>query len=63
MILLMTAAVLLAWSDNIEWRVHQPEYGAEIQSLNTKRRIVASITWGILGLAALSFLLRLARLT
>jgi hypothetical protein len=58
----MTAAVLLAWSDTLEWRVHQPEYGAEIQNLNTKRKVLTGIAWGIVALVALSFLLRLARI-
>ena len=62
MFLLMIAAVLFAWGENLDWRIHQPEYGCEIQSLNTKRKILVCIAWGIVGLVALSFLLRLARI-
>jgi hypothetical protein len=62
MILLMIAAVLFAWSENLDWRVHQPGYGSEIQCLNTKRKVIVCIAWGIVGLVALSFLLRLARI-
>jgi hypothetical protein len=62
MILLMFAMVLFAWSDNLAWRIHEPEYRSEIQSLSKQRKRIVRVAWAMVALIALSFFLRLSNL-
>jgi uncharacterized membrane protein len=61
MVLILLTAVMFVWSETLSWKMKQPEYVSEVESLKRTQKKVRIAAWIMVGLVAVIFLSGLFR--